>query len=468
MSEEINERIINGEVKFVQEYVRFSKLLNPNIETVSLSESKHLTKIYFRESEKLCFSFEFDGNKEKKICTYRNVVIEGENIALIRKFYLLELFFTIPMRFDFHTIKIQNFPISRNEMKGYLEGYNKSYQKRVVPQKEIFSKDDLSLKSGVYQITIVRKNHYIPQGYLRAFECQDKTGFIYDFKLDQAIFDEKSGDNPVKIENILYLSHFYSLNTELILKDIEDAFYRIRNKIISDNTIKKISYEEKISIVKYILAQYVRTPLERNRFANTARIMLESVYFTRSNQETNKDKIKIAFDEIFIRKMVEDSMFQFLFPSPEKNKSLELIAFFLKNDWRLIEAEHMKFYTSDNPIILYNNSYESIVDQDYIDRLKTPNSKIFGTRRPHGLMEPGIQLYFPITPKLCILIYNPQNNQRLLNPVEINEQILIQCYQNILSSNNRVRIFLKRKLIQKREEREKFVELHINVQIKEY
>ena len=194
MSEEINETINNGEVKFVQEYVRFSKSLDPNIETISLTESKHLINIYFRESRKLCFSFEFEGNKEKKIWTYRNVVIEGENIALIRKFYLLELFFTIPMRFDSHTIKIQYFPINRNDMKGYLVEFNKSYQKRVVPQKEIFSKDDLSLQSGVYQITIVRKNHYIPQGYLREFECQDKTGFIYNFKLNQATFDEKSGD----------------------------------------------------------------------------------------------------------------------------------------------------------------------------------------------------------------------------------------------------------------------------------
>ncbi len=83
-------------------------------------------------------------------------------------------------------------------------------------------------------------------------------------------------------------------------------------------------------------------------------------------------------------------------------------------------------------------------------------------------MESGIQLYFPITPKLCVLIYNRQSGQRILNPVEINEQILIQCYQNILSSNNKIRNFLKRKLYQKRKEREKFVKLQLDVQIKEY
>ncbi len=83
-------------------------------------------------------------------------------------------------------------------------------------------------------------------------------------------------------------------------------------------------------------------------------------------------------------------------------------------------------------------------------------------------MEPDIQLYFPITPKFCILIYNPQPIQRLLNHVEINEQILIQCCQNLLSSNNNIRNFLKRKLNQNKIKRERFVELHLKVKIEEF
>ncbi len=224
------------------------------------------------------------------------------------------------MRFDFRTIKIQNFPINKNDIKGYLDEFNRSYQKRVNPQKEIFSKDNLSLQSGVYQIKIVRKNHYIPQGYLREFECEDKPDFIYNFKLNEANFDRSSGDNPVKIENILHLSHFYSLGMELILKNIEDAFYAIRNRIISDNTIKRISDEEKVSIMRYIFAQYIRTPLERNRYVNRARLMLESIYFNRVNQKIKKDEIKIEFKEIYIRKMIEEGTFQFLFPSPKEDQ----------------------------------------------------------------------------------------------------------------------------------------------------
>ncbi len=461
MSEENNKTINKEEVKFFQKYLHFSQLLDPDIETIALAENKHRINIYFKEPKILCFSFELEVNKEKKIGIYRNVKLVGENGTPVRKFYLLEQFFTIPIRYDFRTIKIQNFPITETDMNGYLDDFNKSYQKRVVPQKEKFSKDDSLLQSGVYQITIVSRNHYIPQGYLRKFECEKKTGYIYNFILDEDKLDESSGNKPLKIENILYLTHFYSLGMELILKNIEDDFYLIREKIILDNNIKRISNEEKVSIVRYIFAQYIRTPLERNRFVNISRLMLESIYFDR-------DEMGIQFGKLFIRNIVETDMFKFLFPNPEEIRNLELINFYLKNKWKLLLSEHMNFYTSDNPIILYNNSYKLTVDHDYIESLKKPNIKILETRRPHGLMESGIQLYFPITPKLCLLIYNPQNRQSLLNPVEINEQILIQCYQNVLSSNNKIRNFLERKLIQKRNEREKFVKLHLNVEIKEY
>ena len=458
----------NKEKRIFQKFIYFSQLLYPNIETLLFAENEYLAKIYFREPRTLCFSYEYKFKKENKIWTYRNIKIEGINNILLRKLYLLELFFTTPMKFDIRIIKIQNFPIDKEDMIEYLDEYNKSYQKRLIPQKEKFSSDNKILHSGVYQFTIVRKNHYIPQGYLRGFEIETNPGYIYNFKINKEEFDESSGVDPVRIENILYHTHFYSLIMELLLKSIEDNFYAIRNKLISDNNMKKISFEEKISIVKYIFAQYIRTPLERNRFVNISKLMIKSIYFTKESQKIDREDINIVFNELYIRLMFENGLFRSLFPSPEETLQVELINFYLQNEWELILAEHMKFYTSDNPIILYNNSYKSIVDQDYIDTLKTPNSKIFGTKRPHGLMEPGIQLYFPITPKLCLLIYNPQPRQRLLNRVEINEQILIQCYQNLLSANNNIRNFLKRKLNQNKIKRKRFVKLHLNVKIEEF
>ncbi len=270
----------------------------------------------------------------------------------------------------------------------------------------------------------------------------------------------------MKIKNILYLNHFYSLAMELILKNIEDNFYKIRNKIISQNTIKWIRNEEKLSIIKYIFAQYLRTPLERNRFVNREEAMYKSIYFNRNNRIIDKDELKIEFDELYLRLRFEEGLYQFLYPSLAQQ--IELIDFYKKNKWKLIFAEHMKFYTSDNPIILHNDDYNLSINQNYIDTQKKPNSKIYGIRRPHGLMEPGIQLYFPMTPKLCILIFNPQPTQRLLNPVKINKEILIQCYQNILSSINSIGNFLKRNLNQNIRKREKFVALHLNVKIEEF
>lgn len=114
----------NNEKRIFQKFIHFSQLLDPNLETNSLSESKFITNIYFKESRKLCFSYENEGKRKKKIWIYRNIRIKGENNTLLRKFYLLELFFTTPMKFDIRTIKIQNFPINKNKMRRYLDEYN--------------------------------------------------------------------------------------------------------------------------------------------------------------------------------------------------------------------------------------------------------------------------------------------------------------------------------------------------------
>lgn len=98
MSEENNENIDNEDVRIFQRFIPFSQMLDPNIETLSLAESKYLIKIYFKESNRLCFSYEYEVNREKRILIYRSIKIEGENDTLIRKLYLLELFFTIPIR----------------------------------------------------------------------------------------------------------------------------------------------------------------------------------------------------------------------------------------------------------------------------------------------------------------------------------------------------------------------------------
>lgn len=416
---------IKKEIKIFRQFIRISQSLDPNLETISLADNKFLTKFYFLDDDpkRECFTFEYEIDREKQIWIYRNITINDNEDALLRKCYLLEIFFTTPMRFDIQTIKIQDFPLDKESLKNYLDDYNSSYQKRVMPQKEVFSKDNSVLRSGVYQITIVRKNHYIPHGYLKSFECQSKPNFIYNFNISETSIDESSGDEPVKIENILYETHFYSLGMELILKSIEDAFYSIRDKIIENNSIKMLTFEEKVHIVRYIFAQYVRTPLERKKLEEMHINMLK--------------KIPTEAEEIRLRMM---------------NSCLNY-------NWRLLRNDQMEFYTSDNPIILYNNSYTLKIDKDKIRSLKTPNTKILGTKRPHGLGEPGIQIYFPMTPKLCLLMYDPQPTQRILNPIEINEQILIQCYQNILSSRNMIKNFLKRKLNQKRMERERFVEL---------
>lgn len=468
MSEE-NNKVEN----IIQKFIDFSQKLD--LETTSISENKLEIRIYFKNTKKPCFSFEQEVKisydkfyKKFSFLIYRDIKIEGENDSLLKKYYLLEMIFSTSIKLDIRTIKIQNFPINKNDLNEYLNNYNKSYQKRLKTQKEVFSSENDLLQSGVYQLKIVTRNHYIPQGYLRKFECEDKPGYIYNFKIDEVKLYEPSGNDPLKIESILYLKYFYSLDIELRLKEIEDSFYDIRDRIMLKKSIKWIGDEEKLTIVKYIFAQYLRTSLERNRFIGQYIATLKTLFLNQNSEKIDIDKLKIDFNELKIRLDFEKGMYQFLYPSSKDNQQRMLFDFYLKkNKWKLISAEHMDFYTSDNPIVLYNE-YERKFNQDDIETVKKTNEKNYGMERPHGLMEQGIQLYFPITPRLCILIYDSHLSQKLLNPVDINKQILFQCYQSILSSNNHIGNFLKRNLKQSKEKRAEFVDLHINVQIKEF
>jgi len=66
------------ELKITQEFIRFSQLLDPNLETTSISENRNAVKIYFKKAKNLCYSYEYEIDKNKKISIYRNILIEGE------------------------------------------------------------------------------------------------------------------------------------------------------------------------------------------------------------------------------------------------------------------------------------------------------------------------------------------------------------------------------------------------------
>lgn len=152
------------------------------------------------------------------------------------------------------------------------------------------------------------------------------------------------------------------------------------------------------------------------------------------------------------REMFEETIIPMVFPKDSTNQYL--YDSYFRFTWKLIKAQHQKFLTSDNPIILYSNLERPKIPKDLIKKFKQENAEGLGTIRYRGLAEKGIQLYFPISPDLCLLFYDPHENQKLLNTIQINEQILIQCYEAVVSSVNCEKIiqrFLKRKYNERKE-----------------
>jgi uncharacterized protein DUF4238 len=444
-------------------FTNFYHILDEKIETIEISEDEIRYIIKYKESGKPCFTFNREIDRDKMLCKYKKITISDENNEILKKkYYLLELIFTTAIKLDIRTIKIYDFPINREGLTDYLNGFNKSYQRRIKTQKQNYDSGQ-NLQIGVFQINIVGRNHFIPRGYMNQFQC--KPNLIYNYRISETEFIDNFKTNPIKIENIMYLNHFYSLNMELFLKTIEDDFFHLRNRIIQKKEITWLKTEEKFSIIKYIFAQYIRTPLERNRIEKMTIYLLKD-YLSYINKEDKKNRdIYVEIKALYLRLMTEDSIFNFLFP--EKKERRELFNFYLSIKWKLINSMHMKFFTSDNPIVLYNNLYKPALPKHIDKSLKIPNSAILGTIRHHGLMEPGIQLYFPLTPNLCLLIYHSQLNQQFLSPIQINEQLLIQCHENILSSkeiSKYLKRFLKRNIV----ERKEFLDLNLDVKIQEF
>ena len=144
----------------------------------------------------------------------------------------------------------------------------------------------------------------------------------------------------------------------------------------------------------------------------------------------------------------ESMIFEFL----DESSEFYLVDRILNFKWMLIQARKKDFYfTSDNPVIFYNSYYEKqkLKGNDFIvDRREKVLSKIKSDKRAGGGLlltsdnperrpgVKGVEIYFPISPQLCILLVDWQKGFKRLKFDQINEQIILQANQFIYSHQN--------------------------------
>ncbi len=224
----------------------------------------------------------------------------------------------------------------------------------------------------------VKLQHYVPKVYLKNFSIENKGKFYLK------CFDKQTEEVfPVNIEKIAYDKEFYdSLDenqiTEKFLKDIETEFGKAISDLIVKKNLDNLDRDKLESIAKFVSIQMLRTKETRLIFKQASEQFLEKFKEKLSNK---------------LRKEVEDSMKKENLRKTHRKLILEDYETFediiKKMKWILIENKSkFPFWTSDNPVVKYNSF----------------NHFPYGNL---GLTKLGIEIHFPLNPKLCLIICDP-------------------------------------------------------------
>jgi len=226
-----------------------------------------------------------------------------------------------------------------------------------------------------------RRQHYIPQLYLRFFSDDKKTVAIF-------LFQKRLYRPRVPIKSILYKPSLYDNDDtkEQVISRLESRWNSSLKTIVgsfSDDLARndecRISEEDFLNLYSFICFTHMRTRQQISAIA------FQSETFVRDMQdrfpEINPTEVAI-FDSLLDPYFEADtalssgvSMLPYF---------LDLVPVFLQN-----KTTH-SFISSDAPIVPLNPFFEQV---------NYPGN--------FGLGNCGLQIYCPLSPKLAVLLYDP-------------------------------------------------------------
>jgi hypothetical protein len=228
--------------------------------------------------------------------------------------------------------------------------------------------------------TKIKIQHYVPRLYLKNFVIKPKKYSIYCYE------KTKSKTFMTSIKNIACESYFYDTpdeqeqRIEKTLNVIESSFDPIYTKMLDSEDLKSLTSIEKQTIAFFVMTQELRT---------------------REHRELMKDMSKQLKDRLYKEKLTDEFKERYgidTWGTEDDTKALQLSMFkyvptyaemLLHMKWSLIiNRTPTPFWTSDHPINRFNP----------IDM------------RPYGnlgLLSKGIQIHFPLSPKIVLSFSDP-------------------------------------------------------------
>lgn len=245
------------------------------------------------------------------------------------------------------------------------------------------------------------KQHYVPQFYLKNFAKEHKNRSKKSFYIH--CFDKNNHKKyPSNIKSIAQKTYFYDTKDNTIeewLGNIEYKSSKILNELIKYKKYKLLNNQDKRAQISIFLAiQSLRTVETRETISDMYKEL----------EKKSKEIPGVKLSEQLQKKfdsLQEDKTLQLL-----HNDSMNLIYnisphIFFKKWCFLKNKTKLNFWTSDNPVVKHNSKGGNI-----------------------GLISEYMELHFPLTPKLSLVLLDPKHYSGF------NQEINLSNLDNIINN----------------------------------
>jgi len=230
----------------------------------------------------------------------------------------------------------------------------------------------------------IKKQHYVPQFYLKSFSLRKTLKGKKNFSIN--VFDKDLEKIYMSnIKNIAQEKYFYDKDghqlIEKNLSQIESACSKVYNSLVKDENFFLMEIPQKRDYMSLLLTiQILRTKEMRLYVKDMVKEFKKEMY---KDYELLSDDLIEQLEALTDEKSIKNQHLRHF------GQILDLIPMFDQKKWcLLINETKSPYWTSDSPIVKFN-----------------PFPSKYGNL---GLRSPGIQLYFPLSPKLCLCLLDPK------------------------------------------------------------
>jgi len=290
---------------------------------------------------------------------------------------------------------------------------------------------------------VTKRQHWNPRMHLKHFAINGKI-YIYDKKTMKA--------KLISIEDAAVGKWFYDMDNSIenILSEIESKVDKIFSKIIKTNHINNLTIEERENLNKFMVLQDYRTPHSRDQYVIIYKESLKVFINAMKDGEIDEKLIPDGNLKELLRNMPpsRENFIKFLqvlkdnprfFDEFNKDSAIRVtnmvlrgflpsgIELFSKLKLRLFKnSSTIDFYTSDHPLCRYN-----LYMMDYFGHI---------TSSGIGYDSKGIQFFYPLTPKLC-LVFEDAVTYNMYEDVSIGDHKFVEFVNARLIQNSKQWIY---------------------------